>query len=146
MAKYKSPTRGDWVSCCMKDLKYLNINLIFDNIKSMKKNEYKIFLQESIKNEAFEYLLNKQGSKGKEIKYSSLKMSEYLSPNLEELSISDKRYIFGIRNRMTQIENNFPNKLRKTPCVCGNEENQEHIYRCKIFNDKKPKVEYEENV
>ena len=115
MAQYKNPTRGDWVSSCIKDLKYLNINLNLENIKSMKKNEFKKILQESIKNKAFEYLLHKQGSKGKEMKYSSLKMAEYLSQNLEKVSISDKRYIFEIRNRMIQIENNFPNKLPKNP-------------------------------
>ena len=43
---------------------------------------------------------------------------------------------------MVQIQNNFPNKLPKNPCICGSEENQEHIYRCKIFNDRKPKSEY----
>ena len=85
MAQYKNPTRVDWVSSCITDLKYLNINLTFDNIKSMKKNEFKKVLKESIKKKAFEYLLHKQGSKGKEVKYSSLKMAEYLSPNLEKL-------------------------------------------------------------
>ena len=32
MAQYKNPTHGDWVSSYIRDLKYLNINLTFDNI------------------------------------------------------------------------------------------------------------------
>ena len=27
MAQYQNPVRGDWVSCCLTDLKYLNIDL-----------------------------------------------------------------------------------------------------------------------
>ena len=77
-------------------------------------------------------------------------MAEYLLPNNEKLSISAQRYIFAIRNRMVQIENNFPNKMSKDLCFCGHVENQEHIYSCKILNEKKEIIEYnrifEENV
>ena len=73
-------------------------------------------------------MLDKRGSKGIQIQYSSLKMAEYLLPNTEKLSISAQRYIFAIRNRMDQIENNIPKKMSKTLCFCGYEENQEHIY------------------
>ena len=99
MAQYQNPVRGDWVSCCLKDLKYLNINLSLEEIKLMKTTQFRKLLKESIKNKALEYLLKKQGSKGKEIKYSCLKMAEYLLPNNEILSISDRRYIFAIKKQ-----------------------------------------------
>ena len=51
---------------------------------------------------------------------------------------------------MVQIENNFLNKMSKDLCFCGHVENQEHIYSCKILNEKKEIIEYnrifEENV
>ena len=55
-------------------------------------------------------MLNKRGSKGKEMQYSSLKMAEYLLPQNENLSITDQQYIFSIRNRMVQTEYIFPKK------------------------------------
>merc|ERR1711954_308067 len=142
MAQHENPTRGDWVSSCLRDLKYLNISLTLEDIKAMKKNVFKKILKESIRDKALQYLLNKRGSKGIQIQYSSLKMAEYLLPNTEKLSISAQRYIFAIRNRMVQIENNFPNKMSKKLCFCGYEENQEHIYSCKFLNEKKEIIEY----
>ena len=106
MAQHENPTRGDWVSSCLRDL-------TLEDIKAMKKNVFKKILKKSIRNKALQYLLDKRGSKGIQIQYSSLKMAEYLLPNTEKLSISAQRYIFAIRNRMVQIENNFPNKMSK---------------------------------
>ena len=69
-------------------------------------------------------------------------MAEYLLPNTEKLSISAQRYIFAIRNRMVLIENNFPNKISKKLCFCGNIEDQEHLYSCKFLNEKEKIIEY----
>ena len=41
MAQYQNPVRGDWVSCCLNDLKYLNINISIEEIKIMKKTQFK---------------------------------------------------------------------------------------------------------
>ena len=51
MAQYKNPiNKGDWVSSCLEDLKYLNIILSIEEIKLMKKKQFKTLLQKSIKN------------------------------------------------------------------------------------------------
>ena len=68
MAQYESPSRGDWISSCLKDLKYLNLSLSIEEIKSLKKNKFRKLLQESIQRKAFQYLLDKQGRKGIEIR------------------------------------------------------------------------------
>ena len=77
-------------------------------------------------------------------------MAEYLLPSYEKISIFEQRYIFAIRNRMVQIETNFPTKFSKNLCFCGNEANQEHIYTCHYLNKEKETIEfkriYEENV
>lgn len=56
--------------------------------------------------------MGRRGSKGIEIEYSSLKMADYLLPN-DDLTITEQRRIFSIRNRMINIENNFRGKLEK---------------------------------
>ena len=71
-------------------------------------------INEAIEIKTLEYLLKLRGSKGSEIEYKEIKMADYLMPNEENLTISDKRYIFAIRNRMIQIPNNFPTKNKKT--------------------------------
>ena len=92
----------------MKSLEYLNLKMSLEEIKLMKKTQFKKIIENSIKEKAFQYLLEKRGSKGSQIRYSSLKMQEYLLPDKENLSITDKQYIFAIRNRMIQIEYNLP--------------------------------------
>ena len=96
----------------LKDLQYLNINLKIEEIKAI--NVFRKILQESIRAKALQYLLEKRGSKGSEIRYSSLKIAEYLSPNYENLSIEDQRYIFAIRNRMIRIEDREDRDSQKT--------------------------------
>ena len=75
--------------------------------------------------------MEKIGSKGKEIKYSCLRMTEYLLPN-DYLSISEKRQNFSIRNGMVNIENNFKAKINRSACLCGQIEDMKHIHNCEI--------------
>ena len=86
--------------------------------------------------------MGKIGSKGKEIEYSCLKMAEFLLPN-EYLSISEKRQIFSIRNRMVNIENNFRSKMKTSTCPCGQIEDMKHIYICKIYEREEENITYE---
>ena len=79
--------------------------------------------------------MGKRGRKGIEINYSHLKMAEYLLPN-DEVSISEQRYIFSIRNRMIKIENNYRGTKNKITCFCGEFEDMNHIYDCKMFDIK----------
>ena len=52
----------------------------------------------------------------------------YLLPNNQALSISEKQYIFAIRNRMVQIEINFPKNETGKKCICGDTMTMKHIY------------------
>ena len=87
-------------------------------------------IKNSIKKKALEYLLEKQGSKGKEIKYEELKMAEYLTPTEDKLTIEDQRNIFAIRNRMVRIETNFKNNI----------EDMKHIYNCENNGKKETNI------
>ena len=76
-------------------------------IKHLKKSKLKYILRNKINEKALQYLLNKRGSKGSEIKYKNLQMSLYLSPNEYNLKHSEKEEIFAIRNKMINIFGNF---------------------------------------
>ena len=141
----KTPTRGDWASSCIQNMKYLKLELNFEEIKEMKPTKFKNMINEAIRTTAFEYLLKLRGSKGQEIKYREIKMADYLMPNEENLTIEDKHYIFAIRNRMIQIPTNFPSKYenKNENClICGKKEIMEHLYSCK-WDQKNNETKYE---
>ena len=104
----ENPTRGDWASSCQNNLRDLQINLSFEEIKQSTKKQFNSILKESILEKSFEYLMAKRGSKGQEINCSELKMAEYLHPGYENISINEQRSIFSIRNQMIEISVNFP--------------------------------------
>jgi hypothetical protein len=77
-------------------------------------------------------LLGKQGSKGKDIMYSDIKMTEYLLPNNSNPTIEHRR----------SMPNNLSSsKETVSKCVCGQSENMEHIYKSKVWN-----IEHETNI
>ena len=84
-------------------------------------------LKERISENALKYLISKQGKKGKEIKYDSLEMADYLKPTNEKLSICEKQEMFSVRNRMTEISDNFSKNYEENTCICGENENMHHI-------------------
>ena len=59
----KNPTRGDWASTCDKDLDQLGINLSTEEIRNMKRNQFKNMLKEKIEKLAFKYLIEKRGKR-----------------------------------------------------------------------------------
>ena len=76
------------------------------------------------------------------MKYTELKMADYLMPNEAKMTINDQRNIFAMRNRMVLIPSNFSENNLKEVCVCGHEANMKHhgnilekIPYDKIFSD-----------
>ena len=136
-----NPTKGDWVSTCLKDLSNLKIYESIEEIKKMPKKEFKKLIKSRILTNALEYLNKKRGSKGKEIEYTTIEMAEYLMPNNWKLDNEEKRKMFETRNRMTRIQYNFGNKEDK--CICGAIEDMAHIYFCKSLNQNEPEIIYE---
>jgi hypothetical protein len=64
--QFEKPTRGDWASTCLKDLRELNISLSLEEIQQMTKYRFSNILKERIHENALKYLTGKQGKKGKE--------------------------------------------------------------------------------
>ena len=141
----EQPTRGDWASTCLKDLAELKIEESLEEIKQMTKSKFNKLLKKRINENAMKYLTEKQGTKGKEIIYSNIKMAEYLLPN-NNLSILDKQRIFAIRNKMIEIPNNFPMGKKETKCTCGEKEEMPHIYYCEILSENRQISEDYENI
>ena len=133
-------------------MKELQIYLSFEQIEKLTKRQFNSIVKESIMKRAFEYLINKKKSKGKEIEYSELKMAEYLLPGYENITIEEQRNIFSIRNRMVEINHNFPTTNKKEICWCGEEETMKHIniceYKCETYETINPNFEeiFEENI
>jgi hypothetical protein len=140
------PTRGDWASTCVQDLTDLNIEERFEDIKLMTKYKFSKLLKSKVNKSAFKYLIEKQGTKGKDMAYASLEMSEYLLPTNEKLTIDEKRKLFAVKNKMTDIPSNFPQGRSnpETLCYCGQREDMKHIYECDIYNEGEVLPNYEE--
>ena len=98
----EKPTKFDWISTCIKDLKKLKIEVSLEDIRNLPTNQFKKLIRKKCKELALEYLLKKRGSKGKELIYNEIQTAEYLLPN-DELNIEEQRTIFSIRNRMINI-------------------------------------------
>ena len=62
-------------------------------------------------------------------------MAEYLLPLNKILSITAKQRLFAVKNRMTDIPENFPKPETEYKCQCGKNENMEHIFDCEILNN-----------
>ena len=136
----KNPVKGDWVSTCLTDLFELEIKETLEEIENMSAYKFKNLVKRKTEIKALEYLLRKRGTKGREIDYTTLEMSEYLLPFNSRLNIEEKRSLFEIRNRMTKIPIHFGKKEAK--CIFGEEENMPHIYSCKLINNTKPCINY----
>ena len=69
-------------------------------------------------------------------------MADYLMPNDAGLTVTDKRYVFGMRNRMVSIPANFPLNESNMNCACGDREDMRHIYSCTLWSTEKEITEY----
>ena len=138
--QFEERKKGDWILTCIKDLKVLGFTGSLEEIKAMKKNQYKTTINKKIREIAFKYLLEKQRSKGKNIIYEEFCMADYLLPNDNLNNIEDQRYLFSIRNRMINIPSNFGKEAK---CICGEIENMLHIYNCRKLNKGENLINFE---
>ena len=91
----KEPSRGNWASTCLKDLKELNIEESLEEIRKMTKMKFSSILKSKIEENALQYLKEKQKSKGIEIVLLDMEMAEYLLPKNSQLTIDGKQRMFS---------------------------------------------------
>ena len=111
-------------------------------IKAITKIKYKTIVKEKIRKTALEYLLNKQGKKGRENKYLFLEMEDYLLPFNDKQTIEQKCEMFAIKHSMINIPANFSSKS-EMKCECGLKEDMSHIYECGLYNMVNPEIAFE---
>ena len=136
----KSPINGDYVKYVNNDLKELEINMNFEDIRSMSKAKWKILVRKQTKKACFKSLMRDKAklSKGKEILYTNLETQSYFKPG-NTLSTTTKRRIFKARSRDMMLKCNFPNAFGDLQCVTGCDKNsrddQPHLFHCYLLSD-----------
>ena len=103
----------------MSILSEIGIQIRKDQIKSMKQNVFKERVKTQCNKSAFAYLQEKQqrGSKGRSIKYTCLRMQDYLLPQ-PNISLKDQREIFSIRCKTNPLGANRGN-IEYCETKCG---------------------------
>ena len=141
----KKPKKYDWVKIVENDLKNLRIKLSYEDISSMTKLSFKKLVKKSCEENALNYLKLHIKSKGKELNYYKMELTHYLSSS-SHLTLQEKKELFKIRTRMTDVKSNYKNKYESLNCdKCGTinyfiEETQEHVYKCIENKDNKKKL------
>ena len=142
-------TSKDWVNTVIQDLKDLKIDKNFEDIKLMKKHEFRRIVSKSIQKKAMQILEDKKSihSKVKHLKHEIFGMQKYLRNNNMKISIEEKQMIFKLRSKVTNVKMNFKGMHEDLKCkICNEEENetQKHILECKILNNNETQnLEYE---
>ena len=102
--KYK--TKKDWVTSIENDIKDLDINVTFENIKMMSKFTWKSLVKNSIHQKTLKILENMKltHSKVKDLKYIRIQMQDYFMPNtIENMNKEDVQNIFKIRSKVMDV-------------------------------------------
>ena len=104
----KYPTRNDWVHTVKNDLKHLEINLDFEEIKKLSKESFSKIVRERTKSVAFNELMEKKmtHSKANKIRYTKLEMQSYMKNS--KISQREAKNIFKFRTQMArEVKMNF---------------------------------------
>ena len=116
----KFSSKNDWSEQIKIDMNDLDINLTEHQIKSMKKISFKKIIKEKLKIKASEYLFsykeNENRSKLYKLKLKSkFELQKYLKS--EKLSTKEKRLLFSLRTRMTNVKTNYRNISISSTCI-----------------------------
>ena len=107
-----------------------------ESLKQWKRVNLKHLLDKAIKQYAFKELIKRKENHSKvmKIKHRALEMQNYLKPNkISTIEVSQE--IFKIRNRVTDVKENFKGMYDSTECFfCKEDESQKHIMECKFIN------------
>ena len=132
-AQKEDPIKNDWFSTVTKDLNEFGLDFMnLDDIKTMKKEEFKKLVKEKCREISLAYLLegNQEKSKMKNLKYYELSLQPYLTSN--EITTRRKKYLFKFRTRMTNVGFNYGNKIKCPLCHIEDDE-QGHLFKCIII-------------
>jgi hypothetical protein len=145
-SQVKNPTTKDWVTTVRNDLKDVEINATFADIKAMPKNKFKNMLKINIERKAVLLLEEKKANHSKvmHIKHGFLRMQMYLKPSQMQISTEERQLVFQLRSAMTNVKMNFKGKYSDFECeICEQEnETQKHLLECREL----PEIEINEKM
>ena len=139
-AQENNPVKNDWVNQVKEDLKTFELEyLSFNNIKHMKKEQFKGLVKMKCKKVAFTELTKEKETKSKikHIQYKSLQIQPYLVSN--KINLRRKKLIFKIRTRMIATADNFGQSV---PCkICHLQEDSiPHVIDCILLKLEVPEI------
>ena len=111
----------------------------------MSYDKYSQLLTDNIDKLAFNWLMTKKRSrtsenaKGKYLKYSELKMADYLCPSDENISIEEQKWLFKCRVDDIDVKANRRwqnDEITCLSCNTNSDETQMHILQCKSLLEK----------
>ena len=99
-SQMNNPTPKDWVSTIVSDLKQLNLNIQFEDIKQMKKFDFMNTVKRKIRYKTLKDLekWKEKHTKVKHLNHSVLKMQNYLTANACKMKQEDSQLIFKLRS------------------------------------------------
>ena len=131
-AQDSNPLKNDWSLTCREDLKSLAINLTYEEIRDLSKDQFKRTVKRAVSIQAFRYLMTEKTklSKVSHIDHAQLEMAEYLQPHKTSLSMA--RFIFHARCRMFDVKSNYKNRYPDLLCplCCSVSDTQQHLLVC----------------
>ena len=127
------PTKDDFFNQIKEDCDDISLEFDEDTFKSLKKDRFKVLIQNKLKNAAHTYLLGKKEKLSKLDNLSSdYSLKDYLISH--RLSVSEKQLLFRLRTRMVDVKCNYPGMYKSdlscTLCDTNSIENQEHVLVC----------------
>ena len=133
----KNKSAKDWVTTILDDLKELNLNVDFEDIRSMTKGVFMNKVKRKTEEKVLEKLekMKEKHSKVNFLNHPILKMQKYLMPTSLNIRKEECQEIFKLRSKVTDVKMNMKNKYESNECeACGkNEETQEHVLLCEII-------------
>ena len=138
LAQCQFPTKNDWYSEVKRILTLCGINLTEEEISRWSVYKFKKLVNERVKQRAADDLtqLQMKHSKTKYL-YQSNEMKEYLRS--EELSTTEKKWLFRMRVRMCPNKTNFEG-MYKPDLSCSlckdktSKETEIHLLQCPFFS------------
>ena len=138
-AQKESPLKGDFANLIKTDFELIEETYDENFVTSMSKNQFKAFIKRKMSKAVFKYLLEEKEklSKLENISYNKFKIQKYLKSKL--LSDYQVQILSKLRSRNINVKANFKTKftfndIPKLECSidgCDEQENQQHILKCK---------------
>ena len=133
MKQKESHLKGDWYRTIINDFKFIEEEINEDFIKNTPKEDYRGYINNKIREGAFQYYMKrkeKSKKKMKNLNYISLNIQPYLIK--EYFSFEEKKLLFSLRSQCYIAKLNFRklnrNNLRCS-LKCDTEESQAHIFQ-----------------